>query len=328
MGKQIFDPTKAIVVPGEPGTKRRAFVVAGPPGTGKSTLLGSMAKTLSPERCLLLATLGREIDSWLYQQYRIPYILFEDDGWAPALMGPGGEILSQGSYSAMAFKRFLDTLDWLHDVDEQYDGIIVDSGTELGEAGWRLALSAHSAGSPSEMDGKSRWLPYEALDSNLDRAIKGLLSLTLTAKRPKHVGISWHVQPPKDDTTETVGDSSNKVTVKKASADRAAEGVEYEGKVLPMVRGRFRRRLAGLVPTIVYTDVKTEYDTSGLSVANRAIKVEYRLQVRPDMERHTKLPGPLPQTQYIPNDFAALLALLEQQETVIREAGKSFTRKP
>jgi len=325
MAMKIFDPSASVIVPGEVGTARRAFVVAGPPGTGKSTLLGSMAKTLGPERCLLLATLPREVESWLYEQYRVPHILFEDTEWTPALIGPGGEVLNVGSYRATAFKNFLDTIDWLRE-DELYDGIMVDSGTELGEAAWRLALSASSVGSPSEIEGKSRWLPYETLDSNLDRAIKGLVSLTQTAKRPKHVGISWHVQPPKDDQEVSVGTDK----MKKKSADNAGEGVEYEGKVLPMVRGRFRRRLAGQVPTIVYTDVKVEYETGGMSMANRGLKVEYRLQVRPDMERHSKIPGPLPTVQYIPNDFAALLKLLDEQDAIVREAGKknTFTRKP
>lgn len=310
---KVFDPRTSIIKPVAGANKKRAFVVAGPPGTGKSTLLGSMAEVV--ENVLVLATLPRELESWLYQKYALPYILFEDPEWVPAVLGEKKNaqenVLKAGKYNARAFAHFLEVLEWLRMEDEQYDAIIVDSGTELAELGWHAALAPFGVSTPSQIEGRSRWLPYETLDTHLSAAVDSLVSLSQSAKRPKHVGISWHTQPPKDDAIDDGGGTK----VKKESADSAGAGVEFEGHVLPMVRGRFRRRLSNKVPTFVYTDVKIAYDVgSGLSRSNAATSVEYRIQVRPDMDRHTKLPGPLPVTQYIPNNFKALTKLLDEQE--------------
>ena len=280
-----FDPK--LIVPVGVGSDRTSAVVAGPHGTGKSTFLGSAAKVVGPEHTLLVATHSREVDSWLYKQLGIPHVLVEDTNWKPATR----------QYMADGYRRFLDTVEWLREEDDQYDVILVDSGTELGESAWHAALAPNAVGSPSEMDGQSRWLPYETLDNLLDQGIKGLVSLTKIAKRPKHVLVSWHVQPPKDDNFDP------NTRTKKESADHASKGVEYEGDVLPMVRGRFRRRVGAQFASMLYTNIRYTPGTNGL-------RPEYRLQVLPNPERATKVPGPLPNVSYIPNDFGAFLALL------------------
>lgn len=292
-----FDPATAISIP-KVGTRRYSGVIAGPPGTGKSTVLGSMADVLGRDKVLLLATLAREAESWKYQQDPpIPRIIFADNGWVPTL----------GKLQATAFREFIDTLEYLHDVDDQYDGVIVDSGTELAELGWHLSMLPHGVATPAEMDGdKSRFLPYESLDIHLSSAVSKLQALTKTAKRPKHVLVSWHVQAPKDDTTEGKG-SDKRV---KASADNAGRGVEYEGDVLPMVRGRFRRRVASQFDAMLYTDVQFKL------VQGQGLTPRFMLQVRPNPERHSKFPGPLPPMTYLDvtapvNPFQALVDLTE-----------------
>lgn len=277
---------------------RIVFVVAGPPGTGKSTLVGQMIAT-GPT--LLLCTLQRELDSWLYRKYNPKTVLLIDDEWKPAL----------NQLRATAFDNFMRTCEALAD-DDIYDNIILDSGTELGEAGWRKALSSSNVATVAEIGGKdSRWLPFDQLDTYLDQGVRALtgLAFSSTAKRPKNVGITWHVQPAKEDTTERIGEGQNRVSVQKTSADHLAEGSEYEGTVLPMIRGRFRRRLQSLVPTFIYTDVQYQVTTQGL---RPGIEPKYVLQVRPDKDRHTKLPGPLPETQYIPNNWAMFRKLIEE----------------
>jgi len=292
-----FDPAAAINTP-KLGTRRFTGVIAGPPGTGKSTVLGSMADVLGRDRVLLLATLAREAESWKYQQDPpLSRIIFQDSGWVP----------TTGKLEAVAFRQFIDTLEYLHDVDDQFDGVIVDSGTELAELGWHLCMLPHGVATPAEMDGdKSRFLPYESLDIHLSSAVNKLQALTKTAKRPKHVLVSWHVQAPKDDTTEKVGGDR----VRKESADNAGKGVEYEGDVLPMVRGRFRRRVASQFDAMLYTEVQFR------PIQGAGLVPRFMLQVRPNPERHSKFPGPLPPMTYLDvtdpiNPFQAFLDLTE-----------------
>jgi hypothetical protein len=178
---------------------------------------------------------------------------------------------------------------------------------------------------------KSRFQPYETLDIYLDQAMKKLQALTKTAKRPKHVLIAWHVQPPKDDTTEKVGADR----IRKSSADNAGKGVEYEGDVLPMVRGRFRRRVASQVDAMLYTEVQFKAPQG----ASRAgMDVRYMIQVRPNPERHSKFPGPLPPSTYMDvthpaNGFQMFLDLTEGKTSgpaapvEVPPAARSLSRK-
>jgi hypothetical protein len=298
-----FDPMK-LLMSHSPADQRYSFVVAGPGGTGKSTLLGSMADVVGADRCLLLATLLREKNSWLYKEKGIKHLLFSDPNWLPSSDPP--------KYEAEGMKKLLMTIDWLHDKDEQFDAIMFDSGTEAGELGWHASLMPYSVASPAQItDNRSRWLPYEQLDSYLDQLVKGLVALTTTAKRPKHVGISWHVQPQKDDAE--VKDGAAKKIVE--SADHKAEGIEYEGTVLPSIRGKFRRKVITLVDAFLFSDINFRVpEQTGFSTQNNGnLIVEYRVQVRPDQDRHTKLPGPLPDVKYIPNDFKELLKLFAKQ---------------
>ncbi len=281
-------------------------VVAGPPGTGKSSFLGGMCKE-GPT--LLLATLAREVSSGMYQQYNPDVILFEDKNWKPEPPSETGEM--QGTYVADAFLRFLDVVDMLatdqivSESGEPYKVVLVDSGTELAEAAWREALKPFGVMDPAYIgDGGNRFGPYTALDGLMKRAITALQDLR-TTENPKHVGISWHVQPTKEDTQERVGDKMTGYTVTKESKDTRAQGVEYEGSVLPMVRGQFRRKLFGLVDAFVWTDIQYER-VSG----SRDKRPNYVLQVVSDEERHCKVPVPVPDTKYISNGWDEFKGLL------------------
>ena len=309
MLKGAFDPSSAIITPTDDVAPRYSLIVAGPPGTGKSTLVGSMAEVLGADRVLLLATLARELKSWIYQVYKIPHILFEDPEWQPGVAEQFDGMRGDGKYITRSYQQFLDTINWLRYEDDQYDAVIVDSGTELAELFWHTSLAPHGASSPSEMEQRSRWLPYETLANLLGRAIQETVSLTEVAKRPKHVAFTWHVQPPKEDTIESVGGGGGKVS--KKSADHAAERIEYEGKVLPMVRGQYRRKVASQFDAVLYTNILVQPVTGGVSLKSKGMDVQYRVQVRPDPDRHTKVPGPLPDQQFIGNTFKEFLKLMD-----------------
>lgn len=311
-----FDAASAIVTP-KVGMRRYSGCIAGPPGTGKSTVLGSMADVLGRDRVLLLATLAREAESWRYQEDPpLSRIVFQDGGWVPTL----------GKLEATAFRQFLDTLEYLHDIDDQFDGIVVDSGTELAELGWHLSMLPHGVATPAEMDSdKSRFLPYESLDIHLSSAVNKLQALTKTAKRPKHVLVSWHVQAPKDDTTEKVGTDR----IRKESADNAGKGVEYEGDVLPMVRGRFRRRVASQFDAMLYTEIQF---TVPQGLSRSGVEPQFMLQVRPNPERHSKFPGPLPSQTYLNvtypvKPFQVLLDLFEGKVGDAKPSDEAPTRR-
>jgi hypothetical protein len=285
------------------------IVVAGPPGTGKSWFLGQMCQE-GPT--LLIATLAREASSWQYQQHNPDVILLEDTEWEP--LPPGRSGTPRGSYVANAFLRSLDIIEALatdelvNEQGEPYKVVLIDSGTEWAEAGWHEALMPFGVMDPAYMrNDDNRFGPYTALDGLLTRGVKAVQRLK-TAPTPKHIGLSWHVQAAKEDTTERVGDKQAGYTLKKQSADHRAEGIEYEGSVLPMVRGQFRRRLFGLVDAFVWTDI--HHDKKRTKSGKMESRPAYVIQAVSDEERICKVPGPLPADAFIPNDWPTFKKLL------------------
>lgn len=271
-------------------TKSCITVVAGPPGLGKSWFAGTVAEVVDPKEVLVLATLEREVKSYWYQKHNFDVVRCIDDGWEP----------SQESFKATGHNTLLNAIKELR-TDDKYGAIILDSGTDAGENAWHAALEPFGVGDPSQLS--NSYAPYTALDSHMDEVIRGLSKLAghpaggkSDITRPKHIIITWHVQPPKDSPGAA------------ESADQKGEGVEYEGSVLPMVRGRFRRRLMGLLDAFVYVDRKLLLDEkTGRS------KRQYVIQVASDNEKHAKFPGKLPdKVTHIPNSFSEYLKLMEE----------------
>lgn len=265
--------------------------IAGPPGLGKSWLLGTVAEVVPPEEVLLIATLGREVKSAKYQQYNLDTIIIEDDEWEPA----------DGSYKATGYQRLISLFKELRE-DEKYAAILLDSGTEAAEQAWHEALSPFKVSDPSEMAEGSRFLPYTKTGDLMDQMTRSLAKLAghpsggkNNVKRTKFVLMAWHVQPPK----EKVGSGE--------SADEKGEGVEYEGSVLPMIRGAFRRKLMQRVDSFVYVDRVAKLNNLGRT------EIKHMLQVRSDLTKHCKFPGVLPDgVTHIENNFKAYIDLIDQ----------------
>jgi len=275
-----------------------AVLFLGPPGTGKSHAMASMCEE---GKTLLIATLPREATSEGYQRYNPDLLLLEDKGWRP----------SQGRFEATAFDQFLHLMDDLAE-DEEYKVILVDNGTVLGDFAWHKALASFGVASPGDMDDKdNRFRPYTRIADYMDQAINALLALK-TAPVPKHLGVAWHLQPTKEDTVVFVQGQQTK----KLSADTRGADVQYEGNVLPMMQGGFRRKIAGLLDVVVFSDILYSFptDNKGKRVPGSSKQPQYVLQVRPNEERHTKLPGLLPADDYIPNEWVDLKALLSGGE--------------
>ncbi len=269
-----------------------SLLVAGPPKSGKSKFLSTLAEE-GPT--LLIATLEREASSWGYQQTNPDTILLEDKGWRP----------TQGRFEATAFLRFLELTDRLQD-DEDYRVVLLDCGTQLGQYGWYEALKVFKVASPADMEDRdNRFRPYTKLADLMRQAIDGLVALKF-AKVPKHVIISWHLQPAKDDMVAF--DKAAQTHVKKLSADTRGAGSEYLGDYLPEIQGGFRRKISGLVDGVVFTDILFERPPKGSR--SRDKRPRYVLQVLADEERMASIPGPLPEEKYIDNDWKYLKPLL------------------
>lgn len=275
--------------------------VAGPPGLGKSWFCGSVADVLPPEEVLLIATLSREVKSVKYQQHNLDTVICEDDEWEP----------HNKLYKSTGYNKLIEIIKELRE-DDKYSAVILDSGTEAGELAWHNALEPWKVSDTAELGQGNRFAPYTQLDANMDEIVRGLAKLAghpsagkMSVKKPKHVLITWHVQPPK----EGIGDTE--------TADQRGGGVEYEGEVLPMIRGRFRRRLMGMLDAFIYADRVAELNTKTMKTSNN-----YVLQINSTPEKHCKFPGMVPEKlRHIPNSFQSFIDTMEMTLELLKAEG-------
>ncbi len=271
-----------------------SIAVLGPPGTGKSTLLGSVGKYIDPAAVKLLATKPRESNSWLYRATGITAgaEIFHDPKWRP----------SAEQFEAEGWKRLVKRIWELHD-DPNIRVVIVDPFTDVVTLAMHNILAPRKVASPNDTgDGQG---VYGTLRHRLKEITQALTALQF-AKVPKHVLVAAHVQPAKED----VQLSRNQGGGTKRSQDHASEGIEYEGNVLPMIEGGYRREFASEFDVVVYSDVVHRK----VPVPGSAPRTEssYVLQVAPDVDRHAKhVLGPLSSTGPIRNDFMELLTTLK-----------------
>jgi len=267
-------------------TKARAFnptegslnIIAGPPGLGKSWFCGTMAEYLDPSEVLLLVTLPREVNSYQYQKHDIDTIFLTDTEWEPELGKTG--------FKAGGYEALMQTLKELR-TDTQYKGIILDNGTEAAELAWHAVLAPKGIGSPSEVRGNTYAL-YDSMRSKMESMIRSLSILTGKTglvEVPKLIAVPWHVQPKKE--TSDGGES----------ADEAAQGAEYEGDYLPMIRGGFRRRVAQLVDSFIYASIENIRPEKSMKSESR-----FAIQVVSDREKHVKLAGATPTKEALTKD--------------------------
>jgi hypothetical protein len=264
-----------------------SMAVMGPPGTGKSTLLGSCGR-LGP--CKLLACKPREANSWLYRETGITADaeVFHDPRWRPSL----DKFVAEGFVSLI--QRLWDLYD-----DKNYDFVLFDPYTDAVLLAIHELLKVERKASFAESS-NSQGL-YGSLRQKLEE-LTGALTALQFAPKPKHVLISVHTQAPKDD----IQLSQRQGGGTKESTDNRAQGVEYEGKVLPMIEGGYRTKFAGDFDLVVFSDVKHEKKLVDRKMVE---SVEYVVQVAPDPDRHAKQTlGSVFAEKTLPNDFAAFLA--------------------
>jgi hypothetical protein len=160
-------------------------------------------------------------------------------------------------------------------------------------------MEPYGVASPTKIQGQSRWDPYTDMADNMAQLLTSLTILTgkteVEVGQPKLIWMPWHLQPPKESPT---GDETG---------DQKGEGIEYEGAMLPMIKGGFRRKIHGMVGAYIYADIQ-ELPIKPGSVRT---KPAYVVQVFGDRQRHCKIPGPQPKEKFIPNTFSKYMELLK-----------------
>jgi len=269
-----------------------------PPGCGKSTLAGSICDVVGAENTLLLVAKPGEESSAEYLKHGLSERaeLFFDRDWVPTLR----------RYDAGAYVALLTRLDGLLD-DEDFDAVIIDPGTDVIGLIEHHLLAPHNVGSVGDLgDGRSF---YRQLADTAEEFVKSASILsTMIAARPKWVIIPWHTQPVKEGELQSVGGGQKQ---KERSADEKARGVEYEGNVLPMIEGKYRRKIAGDMSMVLYCDIETSKDRR-----TKEERVEYVVQAYANADKHAKIrSAPALQGWRGPNNFTALIAAMEEAQS-------------
>jgi len=273
-------------------------VILGAPGLGKSTLAGSVMELEQVKKAKLLVTKPGEEKSWLYQKYGLTdeAELFYDLGWNPTL----------GELKAGAYLKLLKRLRELQ-ADTDFDAVIIDPGTDAINLLEHHILESQGVGSPGELRDTQGF--YRQLrDKAQEFVLYAHLLSTPLVKRPKFVLIPWHTQPPKDGNIVSLGHGMKE---KQESADQKAAGIEYEGQVLPMVEGSYRRKLAADVDVVVYCDLVSNKQINKKTKKPEEV-TEYMIQVVPNKDRHSKIRiAPTLEGQMIPNRMPDLWRAIE-----------------
>lgn len=277
-----------------------SIIVLSPPGTGKSYFAGSICEVVDPSRVLLLCPKPREKTSALYRKHGLTEkaeVFTDLASWNP----------ERGKFGATAWRKLYDRVDALL-TDTAYDAVILDPFTDAVSLLEHHILAPHSVSSPGELANTQGF--YRQLADKSYEFIQRLTALadSSVAACPKFIIVTMHVQPPKE--AQVLSRAQGGGT--KESADQQAEGVEYEGKVLPQMEGSYRRRIAGDFGLVIYGDVK-----NGTRMNPQSKKVEpftdFRIQVRCSEERHAKMAPIVSDAvpDYLPNRFSELFKYLQ-----------------
>ena len=279
----------------QPTTQPFSAVIMGPPGVGKSTMAGSICEVVDPEEVLLIVTKLGEEQSWLYRKYGLEPELYYDRNWKPTL-----DMLEAGAFIKL-LRRLHELLD-----DEEYGAVIIDPGTDAINLLEHYILEPQGVGSPGDLHDTQGF--YRQLKDKAQEFVSAAAALsTSAAKRPKFVLMPWHVQPPKEGIYVKMGGGKDK----QQSADEKGAGIEYEGAVLPMLEGSYRRKLAGDVSMVIYCDVDTtkEFDKDAKKMVEHT---EYFVQAASDKDRHAKIRiAKALSNQRFPNSMKALIEAME-----------------
>lgn len=272
------------------------ILVLGPPKTGKSSFAGSVTDVVGAERTVLLCTKANEANSYRYRQAGLSdrAELFTDSGWDPELGGLQAGAWTQLQKRIAALKG-----------DSSVDAVIIDSGTDAMVLASHEVLAGMKVGNATPHDtgdlkkpgaGDAPFLYYGKIKTAAQRFMGRLVELTMDAQAPKFVIMTWHTQS-------------------MSEQDAAREGITFEGKVLPMLEGGYREKLAGDCDMVLYADVRRVVEGTPPKPTTRHV-----VQIAPTTERHAAvraMPMDASAQPWLPNEFAAVhRALLAVEKKV------------
>ena len=243
-----------------------SIAIGGPPGTGKSWFASSIADIVGAEHTLALCAKPREAASYGYTSRGIKTELFTDLGWRPSL-----KMFETGGF--MAFMRRL----WDLMSDDQYDAVLVDPFTDVAELVAHELLKKDNASTARETNDTMGF--YGELRPKLIEVTRCITQLQFAA-RPKHVIVTVHMQPIKEEAPAKKGE------VAKKAQDKKAQGWMFEGGALPAFEGSAKYLWASEFDAFLLSDVVTRFDSK--LKPPRSV-TEYVIQVRPDNERHATI---------------------------------------
>ncbi len=255
----------------------RVAIIQGSPGTGKSHVLGSVHHPNRSE--WELATNVLEANSFSYRTHGLSARaeIFHDPDWDP-------DLDKKEAVAFMALRRRLRALR----ADATVDAVLIDSGTDAIRLLENRILSTLGMASIGDLRGRgSKDASYSFYDQLGDRAagFMGALAELTLPPHPKFVVVSWHSRGASE-------------------SDDATKGIDHEGKVLPMMRGQYRKKLTGDADIVLFTDIQRKV-VSGKQVAS------YVMRVQPSNDEHSKVRSISMDgaPEYIPNNFAEYLKL-------------------
>jgi hypothetical protein len=239
----------------------------GPPGTGKSNLLGSIGEIVPASEVALLCPKPNEANSAEYRKYGFKAEIFRDHRWRPEAK----------MFEADGWSRLLNRVYDLYD-DKEKRVVLLDPMTDAVMLAAHQILKGEQAPTLNQLRDKlSYYQSMKAMMKDLLSALTGLASPDLP--RPKHVFVSVHAQPAKEDDIKG-----------NATAEKEAKGITYFGDVMPALEGSIRQEVAGDFDIVGYTTVKHENVKiqEGAKVRFER-KTSYLVQLTPDNERHAKV---------------------------------------
>ena len=264
----------------------------GPPGTGKSQLLGSIGELVAdPNEVVLICPKPTEVNSALYMKYGFSKraAVFQDRRWRPSV----------GMFEADGFKRMMEFIYGLQD-REDVGVVILDPLTDAVDLVAHKNLKAEQASSPKDLRDPLSY--YSAMRKDMKELVTALVGLASAAdKRPKHVLVSVHAQPTKEEDIKG-----------KETGEGKAKGISFFGEALPMIEGGYRQDIASEFDVVGFSTIRHEMVRDGAKMTKQT---RYVIQLAPDLERHAKVRlAPSLLGKELDNNVKAILeAVLEAQ---------------
>jgi hypothetical protein len=215
--------------------------------------------------------------------------VFRDHRWRPEAQ----------MFEADGYSRLMKRLYELYD-DAQTRVVIFDPLTDAVTLLAHHILKAHQVASVGDLPNTISY--YGKMKSDMKTLVTTLTGLASPdLPRPKHVFISVHAQPAKEDDIKG-----------NATAEKEAKGVTYYGDVMPSLEGSYRQEIAADFDIVGYTSIN---HTTSVVSGKMQKETKFLVQLAPDKDRHAKVRLVHGIDKEMPNNLPAILrAIIEKRK--------------